>query len=403
MSVPAPADHRHAPLTTPLASAPVQVARRTARRARPGNRIAAALTGTFAMPTHPIHGALRRGLLVVAPSEETVRVRAAGRLRRVRVKMSFAPAPAQPARPTAPPAPAGAGLLKAHLDLVDLVDRHAPGGAGVVYDLGEALARLGFVRLAGGGYHPSTVREHLRRLAALAERRIGLEGGAEEPVWRFFVHEAGDTLRPLASEQDWEAARRAGRVVAQAGAWLQACELPHYRMPVGRELLALPMDGHGHQVERVALLLAAELAVWEGAEMRHGPHAVKRGLGSLLARAGVADLAGLRAETAAKGNGPKRLRSYLAGEGFADEGALALLRAHAGFDVDIADEAAFWAAGRGWLERFWDARMRLGLRGFAQVQAPVAEHPLASSQAATGEWPITYWIPRAPAARELGA
>lgn len=416
MWVPAPADHRLVPFTTPLASAPVQVVPRSARRTWPGNRVVAALTGTFAMPTHPIHGALRRGLLVLAPSEETVRVRLAGRLRRVRVTMGFQPAPvaaepqvavephpsAEPHPPAEPQAPAGVGLLKAHLDLLDLAYRKDPGGVGVAYDLGEALARLGFVRLAGGGYHPSTVREHLRRLAALGERRIAIEGGADEPLWRFFLREAGGALRPLASEQDWAVARRAGRLVALPGAWLAACELPHYRLPLGRELLALPVDGHGHQVERLALLLAAELAVWERAEMRHGPHAVKRGLGALLARAGVADLEGLRAETAAKGNGPKRLRAYLAGEGFADEGALALLRRHAGLDVDIADEAAFWAAGRGWVERFWDARLRLGVRGFDTV----AEHPLAGSPTPTGEWPITHWIPRAPESlppRELGA
>jgi hypothetical protein len=397
-------------LPTPLAQAPVPVARRPGRRAFPGNRLTTALAGTFAMPTHPIHGALRRGLLRLETSEETVRVRVAGRLRRVRVQMGFAaeaPAPAVPAAPAEAPAspptapPAGAGLLKAHLDLVDLAYRKDADGAGVVYDLGEALARLGFVRLAGGGFHPTTVREHLKRLAALAERRIALEGAPDEPVWRFYLREASGAERPLLAAPDWDAARRAGRLVARPGAWLAACELPSYRLPVGRELLALPMDGHGHQVERLALLLAAELAVWERAEMRHGPHAVKRGLGALLARAGVAELEALRAEAAAKGNGPKRLRSYLAGEGFADEGALALLRAHAGLDVDIADEAAFWAAGRGWVEKFWDARLRLGVRGFdhAKPEAAPPVPPLASLPTATGEWPITHWLPQAPERR----
>lgn len=449
MWVHAPADHRSAPYTTPLAAAPVQVARRPARRAWPGNRAVTALAGTFAMPTHPIHGALRRGLLVLAPSEETVRIRVAGRLRRVRVRMGFAPeatgaapapmdiapapmgfAPGAAPEPMAPapapevaleaPAPrivqpAGAGLLKAHLDLVDLAYRSPDPAAGVPYDLGEALARLGFVRLAGGGYHPSTVREHLRRLEALAARHIAIEGQPDEPIWRFYVREAGGVQRPLATERDWAAARRKGRVVAVPGAWLAACELPNYRLPVGRELLALPMDGHGHQVERLALLLASELAVWERAEMRHGPHAVKRGVGALLARAGVAELVDLRAEATSKGNGPKRLRSYLAGEGFADEGALAVLRRHAGLDVDIADEAAFWAAGRGWVERFWDARLRVGVRGFeaaalaaqgeptARGEKPAhgeeADPPLAASPTPTGEWPITHWLPRAPQAR----
>jgi hypothetical protein len=107
--------------------------------------------------------------------------------------------------------------------------------------------------------------------------------------------------------------------------------------------------------------------------MRHEPHAVKRGVGALLSRAGIADRDLLRLETAAKGNGPKRLRAYLAGEGFADEGALALLREQAGFDVDIADEAGFWAAGRGWVDRFWDARLRLGVRGCEGAAASATE------------------------------
>lgn len=380
MWVSAPSDFWQPQAPTSLAFVPMQAAKRGRRRAWPtGGAAAVMLGGTFAMPTHPIHGALRRGLLVPDVREEVVRVRTAGRLRRVKVAMGFQlpAAPVTPAAAPAPEPPAGAGLLKAHLDLVDLAYRRDGEGQGLIYDLGDALARLGFVRLQGGGYHPATVKEHLKRLQALAERRITLEGAPAEPVWRFWLRGSDGTLRPVESAADWEAARRGGRLYARPGSWLAACELPSYRLPLGRELLKLPMDGHGHQVERLALLLAAELAVWERAEMRHGPHAVKRSVGALLARAGIADHEAMRAETAAKGNGPKRLRAYLAGEGFADEGALALLREQAGFDVDIADEAGFWAAGRGWVDRFWESRLRLGVRGFEGAAAAAAsEGPL---------------------------
>ena len=379
--VTAPSDFWQPQHPTPLAAVPVQVAKRGRRRAWPSGGGAAVMLGhTFAMPTHPIHGALRRGLLIPAAREEVVRVRAAGRLRRVKVAMGFQLPPAaleaaQPAAPSGEPA-SGAGLLKTHLDLVDLAYRRDAEGQGLVYDLGDALARLGFHRLRGGGYHPATVKEHLKRLQALTERHIALEGAAGEPVWRFWLREPDEALRPVETPADWEAARRGGRLYARPGAWLQACELPSYRLPVGRKLLQLPMDGHGHQVERLTLLLAAELAAWERLEMRHEPRAVKRGVGALLSRAGIADRDLLRLETAAKGNGPKRLRAYLAGEGFADEGALALLREQAGFDVDIADEAGFWAAGRGWVDRFWDARLRLGVRGCEGAAASATEPSL---------------------------
>lgn len=364
--------------TAPLATAPVPVAARGVRRGWSTTRAQASDATSFAMPTHPIHGALRRGLLVPTAREEVVRVRTQDRQRRLKVRMGFT----RPDVTGAPVRPAGAGLLKTHLDLVDLASRADAPDASLPYDLSAALARLGFVRLASGGYHPTTVREHVRRLQALSERAIALEGRAAEPLWRFYAAGPDAALTLLTTPAEWEAARRAGTFLARPGAWLAACEMADNEVPVDRGLLALPIDGHGHQVERLALLLAAELASVAKGEPGDKKTEVKRTVGGLLARAGVAELDGLRAETAAKGNGPKRLRQYLAGEGFADEGALALLRDRAGFDVDIHDEAAFWAAGRGWVDRFWEARVKVGVPG--------AEQPLATFPVPTA---ATVWLP----------
>ncbi len=36
-------------------------------------------------------------------------------------------------------------------------------------------------------------------------------------------------------------------------------------------------------------------------------------------------------------------------------GALATLRSIGAFGIDIDGEEAFWASGRGWTEKFWEA------------------------------------------------
>jgi hypothetical protein len=343
----------------------------------------ARVDGAFVLPTHPVHNAMRRGLLTLTPEwEERVRVRVHGQVRQVRVhtRWGFSP-PAAPAH--------GANLMKSHLDLVDQAYRHAEAPEGIPYNLGDALARLGYKRLAGGGYHPDTVREHLRRLRALGAHEVAVEApggpvGAHGAFWRFYAVDRAGVVRPVVSEADWAALKASSRLLVLPGGWWDAIELPRYRLALPRTLLSLPLDGQGHQVNRVALQLAAELAVWERAEMRQGPHAMHRRLGALLDRAMVTDKATLLAEAAKRLNTPKRLREYLAGDGFADQGALAVLREAGRFDVDIADEAAFWAAGRGWVERFWDARLVIGVRA-------MGDRPLATFPTPTGDRPDAHW------------
>lgn len=284
-------------------------------------------------------------------------------------------APAKRGGRAARPLPGSdANLLKAHLDLVGEGVRGGEGGP-FTYDLGSALDRLGYRRHPGGGFHPATVREHLGRLSALGGLQMAAEAAdapasfqaplEEAPVWRFAVAEAGGLPGPWLEGAEAFARLGAGaKLWVQPGPWWALAEPHRQRVLAPAALLAMPLDGMGNQVHRIALLLAAELAGAEGAanEAGQGGRVVSRRLGPLLAAARVADSARLRQDAAKRLNTPRRLRGYLAGEGFADEGALAALRAVAGFQVDIMDEAAFWATGRGWVDRFWTARLRLGVR-----------------------------------------
>lgn len=329
-----------------------------------------ALGGPLALPTHPIHNAMRRGLLVLPPEhEELVKLRVNGQLRLMKVTTTFRPRPCERPLP-----PRDANLLKTHLDLVDQARQGADGR--FTYELPEALGRLGYRKLASGSYHPDTVRALADRLGALADMHVTLDptGAESTPFWRFELEGAGGEASP-------HGLKASGRLVVTPGDWWRAIDLERYQAPLERALLALPMDGNGNEMHRLALLLAAELLVWERAERRKGAQRIARPVGTLLEKAMAAHKADLLADGARRLNTGKRLRAYLAGEGFADEGALALLRTLAGLSVDIKDEAAFWAAGRGWVERFWNARLaiELGDRDRPLASLAVANGPMANA------------------------
>lgn len=323
----------------------------------------AVVGASVVLPTHPLHGAIRRGLLAGDRPHEEAWKSPEGHSWRLRTE------PTGLANRHARPLPgADANLLKAHLDLVGEGVR-AGGGPGFWYELGPALDRLGYRRHPGGGFHPATVKEHLGRLAQLGALHLSWVGpeapwASSEPLYRFARAAEAGPLRPLDGAEALVRLGAQARLWVQPGPWWGLCEPQQQRLLAPAQLLALPLDGMGNQVHRIALLLAAELAGAEGAAhlAGQGGRVVSRRLGAVLAAARVADSARLREDAAKRLNTPRRLRGYLAGEGFADEGALAALRALAGFEVDILDEAAFWATGRGWVDRFWGARLRLGVR-----------------------------------------
>jgi len=348
--------------------------------------------GAFVVPTHPIHNAMRRGILTLSPSyEEEVRIRVNGQARTVRVHTRF------PDRTEGEPSPPShqANLLRTHLDLLDQAHR-ADRPTGFRYDLGSALDRMGYQTLEGGGFHPDSQAALRDRLKDLAGLQVSLDpgDGAETPLWRFHVLTGGTEGGPLDPETDWDPSDR--RLLVVPGEWWSEIGLANYRLNVPRPLLKLPMDGQGNQVHRIALLLAAELAVWQRTERRNGARVLLRSVGRLLERSAVANLDRLLADTARRLNTAKRLREYLAGDGFADQGAFAILRQN-GFRIDIRDEAAFWASGRRWVERFWEARLCLELSepvangGEVLAAVPLGDRPLATSPTATGEFGHGHW------------
>lgn len=382
MMMPAP------PMTSTMPGAlvlPAVPLMRSSRRARSAFPLVTALRaegplvtalradGPMLMPTHPIHNAMRRGLLTISNDrEELVKLRVGGEVRLMRVRIGFQP------REGKKEAPRDANLLKTHLDLVEQARRQP---MGFRYDLPEALNRMGYKRGASGSFHPDTLKALTDRLAHLSDMHVSTEE-QDTPYWRFIVDPLHQAPRTIEGPGAADALRNAPNLLVVPGEWWNEIELARYNAPLARKLVNLPMDGNGNEVNRLALLLAAELAVWLRAERRKGASKIARPIGTLLEKAMAADKLELLADAAKRLNTPKRLRSYLAGEGFADEGALALLRDLAGLDVDVKDEAAFWAAGRGWVERFWNAKLAIGL--------PEEDRPLATWPAVAGELAIAH-------------
>lgn len=252
----------------------------------------------------------------------------------------------------APPEPAWEGglkrdvaALKTHLDLLNESGRAAgePGGA-FWYDAPEALTRLGYRRQGHGAFNSDTLARHVERVRALCE--------GEAAPWR------------LTGEASFTASGTPRRLrVApgpELGRWLAKLP-PDDARGITDALLALPTHGQGNAQHRLAVSLAATLAGWARAGARRGAGRVVRPLGRLLEEAGVATLTELQDAQLRSPNAAKRLRANLAGEGFDDEGAFALLRRLGGYALDVVDEGAFWASGPGWLQRFWEAPVALTL------------------------------------------
>lgn len=253
----------------------------------------------------------------------------------------------------------GAALLRTHLDLLDLALRRDAGASPVVYDLSAALARLGYRRQSHGAFDARTRREHHRRLARLADlaldARFAPTVGGGGPV--------RELRAPLWEIEACRAPGRAGdalprRFLVRPGAWWDEVRGGGGVLEVPRALLALPTDGKGNEVGRVALRLGVDLLLHPAEAARTADRPPKRTVGALLERASVATYAELHDDALRRGNRAKRLRAYLAGS---DEGggAFGVLARLGVADVRVADERGFWASGPGWLDRFWDAPLRV--------------------------------------------
>ena len=267
----------------------------------------------------------------------------------------------------------GASLLKTHLWLVDRAYRAGGEEPTFTVDIDELLQAKGYKRRQDGTFHPDTYREEFGRIMTLASSWITLwevKGKGrkaekyvdETPYWEVRARrrlEDGDTLGH--SLQPYLLADAAPPIVKQAiiqpGLWWRVSQIGQYHLKIPRAILELPTDGRGNERERLAVRLAATLTLWvRASQNQHAGKARPYSVGALLEGAGVTtreEFDALHRVSA------MRLRHYLAGDdGMSGSGgALDLLRLHGGFEIDIQDKADFWASGRRWQDRFWEARL----------------------------------------------
>ena len=266
----------------------------------------------------------------------------------------------------------GAAALKLHLDLMDQAWK-AGGDLPVFrYMFSEALERQGYERHEGRrAFHDETTRDIRERLALLrsytvqswTERKGTLEEIVDTPYW--IVHgfirynrqeplgfDLDDDVYPVVMRHDGAPTYQG--VYIQPGYWWKLTDMSRARLDLPAGILGLSTH---HERERMALLLATFLAIH--VRRNHQKHAGKRvtiKVGTLLEQANVTTRKEFMSEHSELA---KRRREYL--DDLEDGGALATIRRLEAFDIRIEDEAEYQAAGRGWRERFWEARLSVAV------------------------------------------
>jgi hypothetical protein len=276
----------------------------------------------------------------------------------------------------------GASLLKTHLYLIDRAYRAGGEEPRFEVDLDDLLEAKGYKRQSYGDFHPDTYREEYGRIVTLGASWItlwevkvkGKDKRREKyvdqtPYWELRARrklEEGDLLglQPVLLAHPFAPIIKA--VLMEPGLWWRVSKVGDERIQIPRAILALPTDGKGNEAERIAVQLAATLAIWiRAGQSQHAGKACNYSVGALLEASGITtrdEFMTLHVEQA------KRLRRYLAGDDGTD-GALATLRNIGAFGIDIADEKAFWASGRGWTEKFWEAHLAVEIPNLGIMKA----------------------------------
>lgn len=274
----------------------------------------------------------------------------------------------------------GAALLKTQLDLMN--QAYAAGGELPTfhYNFAEALERQGYAKQSHGAYHPDTMEGLRRRVAALAHQSIEvLELSSKKnnsryieatPYWIVEATRrltAGDEYNHSIILLDDPNTPILTGFTMRPGLWWPLIDMGHYRLEIPSSVLELSTDGNGNEVGRLALQLTPTLAIWERSSQNlHAGKDVCYSVGALLEGAAYTTrevFMNAHNETA------KRTREHLASIDGAI-GALPLLSKLGAFNIDIKDEAEFFASGRGWRERFWEAQLRVSVRNLRIAKKP---------------------------------
>lgn len=262
-----------------------------------------------------------------------------------------------------------AALLKLNLDLTNCA-YNASGELPVFeYNFAEALERMGYAKNSGRrGFHNETMRALRERLITLQSHRVAAwhtkRGNREyleaTPYWivetyRYNSQEPLGLVDLTSTLLRMEDTTAYTGVTIRPGLWWATTNMKQYRFSIPESVLQLPTDGNGNERERMALLLAAYLAIHvRRNQHRNAGKSVSIRAGTLLEQGGIVTEADF---FAAHSTVATRIRDRL--HDLEDQGAIPLLRELGAFNVWIRDEADFFATNRGWRERFWNATLEV--------------------------------------------
>ena len=265
----------------------------------------------------------------------------------------------------------GAAALKLHLDLMDQA-WNAGGDLPIFeYRFSDALNRQGYAKHASRrAFDAGTMRDFRERLALLRSYTVQswvekAEGRLEQeivatPYWivegfHYTVQESlgldlDADVYPVVMRE--KSAPLYHAVTIRPGLWWKLTDMSKYRLDLPRAVLELPTN---YERDRIAMLLAIYLAFHvRRNHQKHAGTSVLLKVGTLLKEADITTREAFMEE---RPTVAKRLREYL--DDLEDGGALPTLRRLGAFNVTIQDEREYLATGRGWRERFWNARLAI--------------------------------------------
>lgn len=266
----------------------------------------------------------------------------------------------------------GIGLFKVHLDLQSEAYRAA--GEKFPYDLKDALERQGYRKNNDRrGYHDESMRQIRQNIHVLGMLKVTVYEGRSKngkpvvgktPYWISTLElSEDDNIQNLLGDKS---SNYSTATIMLPGEWWTFAKMNKYRMEIPQSILELRVDNHKNRTNLYALLLASYLAIHvRRNQEEHAGKEVALSVGVMLEKAGIIT----REEfMLLEPNQAKRERDYL--ETIDGRGALSILARHRANSVDIREEEAFFATGKGWKERFWNAMLLVDVPNLGIAKRP---------------------------------